>query len=34
LAKHIPANRLGTWLEFLKLEDIATQDYWVVIFFI
>lgn len=27
LAKHIPANRLGSWLEYLKLEDIATQDY-------
>lgn len=27
LAKHIPANRLGAWLDLLELEDIATQDY-------
>lgn len=27
LAKHITANRLGSWLELLELEDIATQNY-------
>lgn len=26
-AEHIPSSKLQTWLELMKLEAIATQDY-------